>query len=45
MTKGIREVEAGQYVLSFTLDSTVWNSTHLPSLVLAIALRSEILMR
>tara|TARA_R110002012_G_scaffold284023_1_gene474607 strand:+ start:741 stop:980 length:240 start_codon:yes stop_codon:yes gene_type:complete len=45
MNKGIREVEAGLYILSFTLDSTVWNSTHLPSLELATALRSEILMR
>ena len=45
MTKGIREVKPGLYILSFTLDSTVWNSTHLPSLELALALRSEILMR
>ena len=43
--KGIQEVEPGQYVLSFTLKSSIWMSTRLPSLELALALRSEVLMR
>ena len=43
--KGITEVEPGRYVISFTLKDSIWTSTQLPSLELALALRGEILMR